>query len=169
MDLSYVYSKSSLWVQDGARIGSLFSFTPPAMTAIIGDFKTTWMDMAMGVDTGMEPMTSTFKVGADLDILSLFGIMPGKTTRIQAKRTYKDPTGAFHTFIDEMEGIISAQEPDEHGTDGQESVGYSITMRLNYYRLTVNGEEIYEINPYEMIRSIRGVNMLQEEKEAHMR
>lgn len=166
MDLSYLYSKSALWVQDGARIGSLLSFTPPAMTAIIGDYKTTWMDVAMPVDTGMEPMQCTFKTGADLDVLTLFGFMPGRTTRVQARRTYKDSAGGEYTFIDDLEGVIASLEPDEHGKDGQESVGYVITLRLSYYRLTVNGEEIYEIDPQNMIRAIRGVNALQWEKDA---
>ncbi|MHA1067000.1 phage major tail tube protein [Enterobacter ludwigii] len=169
MDLSYVYRKSALWVQDGARIGSLLSFTPPAMTAIIGNYKTTWMDMAMPVDTGMEPMTATFKVGADLEVLSLFGFIPGGKTRVQARRIYKDSAGTLHTFIDEMEGIIGTLESDEHTSDGQEGVGFTVTLSLGYYKLTVNDEEIYLIDPPNMIRAVRGVNVLQAEKDALLR
>ena len=165
MDLNYIYSKSALWVQDGARIGSLLSFTPPAMTAIIGNHKTTWMDVAMPVDTGMEPMQCAFKVGADLDVLSLFGFIPGASTRVQARRTYKDTSGAMHVFVDELQGIIGTIEADEHGTEGQESVGFTVTMFLSYYRLTVDDEVIYEIDPLNMIRAVRGVNVLQEEKD----
>jgi P2 family phage contractile tail tube protein len=165
MDMNYVYSKSGLWVQDGARIGSLFTFTPPAMTATIGDFKTTWMDVAMPIDTGMDPMQCTFKTGADLEILSLFGFIPGQATRVQARRTYKDTNNVLHLFIDELEGVIASIEPDEHGTDGKETVGVTVTMRLSYYRLTVDNQEIYKISPRVMIRAIRGVNTLQAEKD----
>ncbi|AYN30012.1 phage tail protein [Buttiauxella sp. 3AFRM03] len=166
MDLSFIYSKSSMWTQNGSRIGDLRSFTPPAMTGIIGDHKTTWMDTAMPVDTGMEPMQCTFKTGADPDVLSLFGFIPTATTRIQMRRTYKDSNGALLTFTDELEGIIATIESDEHGTDGQEAVGCTVTMRLSYYRLTINDQEIYEIDPKNMIRAVRGVNTLQAEKDA---
>lgn len=165
-DLTYVYSKSALWTQDSVRIAGLNAFTAPAITATIGNKKTTWMDMAIPVDNGLEPMTSEFKTDADIDILALFGFMPGRTTRVQARRTYRDGNGGLHTFIDEMEGLIGTITPDESGTDSKEGVGLSVTMNLSYYKLTVDGAEIYEIDPQNMIRSVNGTNTLQDEKDA---
>ncbi|MGM5531584.1 phage major tail tube protein [Mixta calida] len=166
MELSYVYSKSALYTQDGTRIAGLQSFTPPALTATIGNYKTAWMDMAMPVDNGMEPMNCELKVSADSDVLALFGFIPGSTTRVQTRRTYRDNNGGLHTFVDEMQGIIGTLTPDEHSTDGKESTGMSVTMNLSYYRLTVDGKEMYEIDPQNMIRAVNGVNVLADEKDA---
>lgn len=165
-DLTYVYSKSALWTQDGNRIASLASLTPPAMTATIGNYKTTWMDAAIPVDNGMEPMQCQFKVGADVAVLALFGFIPGSTTRVQARRTYRDSNGGLHTFIDEMQGLIGTITADEHGTDSKEGVGNAVTMNLSYYKLTADGTVIYEIDPQNMIRSVNGVNTLADEKDA---
>ncbi|NEG58179.1 phage major tail tube protein [Pantoea agglomerans] len=166
MELSYVYSKSALYTQDGTRIAGLQSFTPPALTATIGNYKTAWMDMAMPVDNGMEPMSCEFKVSCDSDVLALFGFIPGSTTRVQTRRTYKDNNGGLHTFVDEMQGIIGTLTPDEHGSDSKEGVGMSATLNLSYYRLTADDREVYEIDPQNMIRAVNGVNMLADEKDA---
>lgn len=165
-NLTYVYSKSALWTQDSVRIAGLNSFTAPAITATIGNKKTTWYDMAVPVDTGLEPMQSEWKVDCDIDVLGLFGFMPGRTTRVQARRTYRDSNGGLHTFVDEMEGVIGTITPDEAGTDSKEGVGMTVTMNLSYYKLTINGKVIYEIDPQNMNRTVNGTNVLQDEKDA---
>nr|WP_159465389.1 phage major tail tube protein [Scandinavium goeteborgense] len=166
MNTGFIYSKSGLWLGNNTRVAGVLSMTPPAITATIGNYKTTWMDMATPVDNGMEPMQTEFKVGTDPDVLALFGFIPGSSTRIQVRRTYRDTDGALHTFVDEMEGIIGTITPDEAGTDSKEGVGMSVTMNLSYYKLTVDGKEIYEIDPANMIRSVNGVNVLADEKDA---
>lgn len=164
MKASFIYSKSGLWIGNNNRVAGVMSLTPPAITATIGNYKTTWMDMAIPVDTGMEPMQTEFKVGADTDVLAMFGFIPGNRTRVQVRRTYRDTLGELHTFIDEMEGIIGTITPDEAGTDSKEGVGNAITMNLSYYKLTIDGKEMYEIDPENMIRSVNGVNTLADEK-----
>lgn len=165
-ELTYVYSKSALWTGDSVRIAGLNEFTPPAITATIGNKKATWMDAAIPVDTGLEPMQSEFKTDADTSMMALFGFIPGRPTRAQARRTYRDNTGVLHTFVDEFEGIVGNITPDAHGTDGKESVGLSVTMHLSYYKLTVDDQVIFEIDPQNMKRVIDGVNVLEDEKNA---
>lgn len=166
MNTGFIYSKSGLWLGNNTRVAGVLSLTPPAITATIGNYKTTWMDMATPVDNGMESMQTEFKVGTDPDVMALFGFIPGSSTRVQLRRTYRDTDGVLHTFVDEMEGIIGTITPDEAGTDSKEGVGMSVTMNLSYYKLTVDGKEIYEIDPANMIRSVNGVNVLADEKDA---
>ncbi|HEY2454152.1 MAG TPA: phage major tail tube protein [Scandinavium sp.] len=166
MNTGFIYSKSGLWLGNNIRVAGVLSLTPPAMTATIGNYKPTWQDMATPVDTGMEPMQAEFKTGADTDVLGMFGFIPGSSARVQIRRTYRDTDGVLHTFVDELEGIVGTITADEAGTDGKESVGMSVTMNLGYYKLTVDGKEIYEIDPPNMIRSINGVNVLADEKDA---
>lgn len=165
-DLTYVYSKSALWDPNGVRIAGLNSLTPPAITATIGNKKTTWYDMAIPVDNGLEPAQCEFKTDADMDVMVLFGFMPGRTTRVQARQTYRDSNQGLHTFVYELEGIVGTITPDEGGTDSKEGVGLSITMNLSYYKLTVDNNVIYEIDPQNMNRTIGGTNTLQDEKDA---
>lgn len=165
-DLTYVYSKSALWTQDSVRIAGLKAFTPPAITATIGNKKTTWYDMAVPVDNGLEPTQCEFKTDADPDVMIMFGFMPGQTARVQARRTYRDSNGGLHVFVDELEGIVGTMTPDENGTDSKEGVGLSVTMNLSYYKLTIDDRVIYEIDPQNMNRTINGVNVLQDEKDA---
>lgn len=165
-DLTYVYSKSAIWTQDSVRIADLRSLTPPAIVSTIGNLKTTWFDMAIPVDTGLEPMQAEFKTGADTALLALFGFIPGNSTRVQARRTYVDSAGGLHTFVDELEGVIGSITPDEHGSDSKEGVGLTVVLNLSYYKLTVDGQEIYEIDPQNMVRAVNGQNTLAAEKDA---
>ena len=167
MNSGFVYEASALWVGDNVRVANVMSLTPPAIVATIGNYKTTWMDAAIPVDTGMEPMQLEFKCGADQDVLTLFGFLPSGKARAQVRRVYNDvATGTEHTFVDEFEGIVGSITPDENGTDSKETVGSAVVMNLSYYKLTVDGSEIYEIDPLNMIRSINGVNVLQGRKNA---
>ena len=161
----FVYSKSALWLQDNVRVAGLKSFTPPPLTAKIGNYQPAWMDMPIPVDTGMEAMQLEYKVDCDISVLALFGIVNGSTSRAIAKRSFKDTDGAIHKWTEEFEGIVGTITSDETSNDSKENVGLSVTMNLKYYKLTVDGSTLIEIDPEHMIRSVNGVNQLAEEKD----
>lgn len=165
-DKTFAYDVAALWMQDNTRIADIRSFTPPALAVTVGNFKTTWYDMAIPVDTGLEPMQSEFKAGCDVDILAMFGMIQGGKSRVQVRRVYTDSDQTVHTWIDEMEGVISNITADEHGTDSKEGVGVTVTMNLSYYKLTVDDSVRIEIDPANMIRSVNGVNQLAALKDA---
>lgn len=165
-DNGFVYDSAGLWLQDNIRISSVTSITPPAITAKIGAFQPTWMDMPIPVDNGMEAMQLEFKVSCDRDVLALFGMVPGGKTRAQVRRNYLDLDETMHTWVDEFEEIIGTVTPDEHGNDSKDGVGMSVTMNLSYYKLTADNVELIEINPRQMIRSVNGVNQLAARKDA---
>jgi hypothetical protein len=165
MNTQLVYSKGYLYVQNNIRVAGLRSFTPPALVNTVGAVRATWMDAPVSVDTGMEAMQCDIKVAADMDILSLFGFVKGRTVRAQIRRTFKNiTTNELSEWVDEVEGLISNMAPDEHGADGQESVTYGITMNVNYYKMTVDGKVYYEIDPLNMKRVISGVDTLADER-----
>lgn len=165
MDTINTYSKGVLYVQNNVRVAGIRAFTPPALVNTVGNIRTTWMDAPISVDTGMEAMQIDMKIAADISLLGLFGFAEGRTVRAQIRRTYKDSNAVDHGWIDEVEGLISNMAPDEHGADGQESVGYAVTMNVNYYKLTVDGTVYYEIDPQRMIRVINGVDVLARERQ----
>ncbi|MBL5919781.1 phage major tail tube protein [Lelliottia amnigena] len=165
MNNNFIYSKSALYLQNNIRVAGLRAITPPAIVSTVGNYKTTWMDTSIPVDTGMEAMQMNCKVDADTDVLALFGFVQGRTVRAQIRRTYKDSQQQLHEWVDELEGLISSITPDEHGTDSQESVGNAIVMNLSYYKLTVDGNVIYEIDPANMKRVVNGVDTLAAERQ----
>jgi P2 family phage contractile tail tube protein len=165
MDTQLVYSKGALYVQNNIRVAALRSFTPPALVNTVGTIRATWQDAPVSVDTGMEAMQCDIKVGADKDVLGLFGFVQGRKVRAQIRRTFKDTTtNKLIDIIDEVEGLISNLTPDEHSSDGQESVGYSLTMNVNYYKMTMGSTVYYEIDPLNMIRVVNGVDTLADER-----
>jgi P2 family phage contractile tail tube protein len=165
MNTQLVYSKGAMYVQNNVRVAGLNSFTPPALVNTVGSVRATWQDAPVSVDTGMEAMQCDIKVRADKDVLGLFGFVKGRKVRAQIRRTFKDmTTNELSEWVDEVEGLISNLTPDEHGADGQESVAYSITMNVNYYKMTVDGFVYYEIDPLNMKRVVNGVDTLADER-----
>ncbi|WP_234262247.1 phage major tail tube protein [Klebsiella aerogenes] len=165
MNNQLTYSKGTLYVQNNVRVAGVLSFTPPALTNTVGTRRTTWMDAPVSVDTGMEAMQVDFKVNADKDVLGLFGFAEQRRVRAYIHRTFKGLNeNDLRLYVDEVEGLISNITPDEHGADGQESVGYAITMNVNYYKQTIDDDVFYEIDPVNMIRIIAGVDTLEKER-----
>ncbi len=166
MNTGFIYSKSALWVQDNTRVAGVKSLTPPALTAQIGNYQSSWMDAPIPVDNGMQAMQLEYKVDCDASVLGLFGMISGANTRAQVRRTYRGTDRVLHTWVEEFEGIIGTITPDESSNDSKENVGMSVTMNLSYYKLTIDGAEIYEIDPLNLIRSVNGTNQLADEKSA---
>ncbi|MDY3572302.1 phage major tail tube protein [Enterobacter hormaechei] len=160
MNTGFIYAKSALWVQNNVRVANVMSMTPPAVVVTVGNYKTTWMDAPAPVDTGMEAMQADFKVGADADVLAMFGFAQGRKVRAQIRRVYQNADGTQSTWVDELEGIIGSITPDEHSNSGQESVGMAVVMNLMYYKLTVDSSVMYEIDILNCKRIINGVDQM---------
>jgi hypothetical protein len=160
MNTGFIYAKSALWVQNNIRVANVMSMTPPAVVVAVGNYRTTWMDAPAPVDTGMEAMQADFKVGADVDVLAMFGFAQGRKVRAQIRRVYLNADTTESVWVDELEGIVGSITPDEHGNSGQESVGMAVVMNLSYYKLTVDNTVMYEIDTLNCKRIINGVDQM---------
>lgn len=160
---SNVYRAHALWVQ-GRLVCGCESYTPVDMKIIEDEFKTGSMDMATTLDGGMEKMGASFKVkGSDVDVMSMFGFIPGVRTRFEIRTAFVN-TNSGETIIrkDFYEGLITGITEDEQGTDSKSSVGQSVTIAPNYFKRVQADKEIYELHPAKMIRRVNGVNVLGE-------
>lgn len=157
---SNVYRAHALWVQ-GRRVCGCVSYTPVDMKVIEDEYKTGAMDMSVTLDGGMDKMGASFKVaGSDVNVMSMFGLIPGVRTRFEIRSAFTGVNGETITQVDIYEGLITGITDDEQGTDSKSSVGQSVTIAPSYFKRTLGGLEIYELHPVKMIRRINGVNVL---------
>lgn len=158
-----VYRAHALWVQ-GRLVCGCESYTPVDMKIIEDEFKTGSMDIAMTLDGGMEKMGASFKVkGSDVDVMSMFGFIPGVRTRFEIRTAFVDVNTGRPIFRkDFYEGLITGITDDEGGTDSKSGVGQNVTIAPNYFKRIQGEKEIYEIHPAKMIRRVNGVNVLGE-------
>jgi P2 family phage contractile tail tube protein len=118
------------------------------------------MDAPTEVDMGQAKMNAKLKIAdPDEDILSLVGIVPGNATRLIARGGYvRDHDNVTVAAVVELAGKFT-KGSFETWKSGDKS-GVSIEMAVDYYKLTIGGREIYEIDVLNMKRIIGGVDQL---------
>lgn len=132
----------------------------PEVSIKTDDFRAGGMDAEAEIDMGTEKMEAKFKLAdPDPDVLSLVGLTRGNSTRLVAKGSYvRDSDGARVQVVAELAGRL------KKGGVGQWKAGDKAEgeyeMSVNYYKLTVGGREIHEIDVENMIRRIGGVDQL---------
>lgn len=155
-----VYFGCSLF-QNGFQITDSLTYTPPAIEIVTAPFKAGAMNAPVYVDRGTKPMAATFKIGGSETFPYVFlGFTPGVEARLTVRRVYRD-SGEVRYLEDELTGFISAIRPDPHGASNKGDVGHTITMSVNYLKISANGLiPLLEINPIQGLRKIMGVNVL---------
>lgn len=118
------------------------------------------MDAPTELDMGQAAMNAKLKIcDPDEDILTLVGIYPGNATRLILRGAFvRDHDNTTVPVVAELGGKFKKGGFDawKSGDKG----GISIEMAVDYYKLTINGREIYEIDVLNCKRIIGGVDQL---------
>lgn len=150
----------TLFVDAIHRLEGAVEYSPPELAVALLSLRTGGMDAPVPVDDGMEAMSVSFKIyGIDRDMVTRFGMLPGKKVRLTAYEAFI-MLGIERGKIDEMEGIISRIAPDARPNSNLGEAGMTVEMALSYYRSSLDGEELLEIIPEQMVRRVNGVNVL---------
>ena len=103
--------------------------------------------------------------GVDLTVLKQFGMVKVDGVMLRFAGAYQqDDTGE----VVAVEIVVRGRhETIEMGDDAAgEDTEHSITTTCSYYKLTVNGEEVIEIDLLNFIEKVGGVDMLAEQRKA---
>jgi len=121
------------------------------------------MDGPVGIDMGTEGMTSDMTF-ADwpVDVMKMVGTTQRFVFRPAAQSA--EGGGDADTIIATVGGMVTAPETD--ALKPGEGSKLKLVMDVRYYRLEINGEEIWEIDLAAGIRKIGGVDQLAEIRRA---
>jgi hypothetical protein len=138
----------------------------PAMKIKEESFRAGGMDAPVSVDMGMEELEATFtSTKISKDILSLFGIAPGRMQDITCYGALVSETdGTTRQARANMTGNIRSVEPDAWKPG--EKAGIKFTAKLSFYELLIDGDPVYKIDIPNYVREIGGVDQLAEMRAA---
>lgn len=155
-----VYRGCSLF-QNGFEIADSVSYTPPEIAIERTWFKTGAMNAPVAVDRGTKAMSATYKItGYDVSPYLFLGFIPGVKARLTVRRAYQTEGGTDY-LEDELEGFIDTIRADECGDSDRDKVGHTVTMSVDYYKVSLNGiMPLLEINAALGLRKVMGVNVL---------
>lgn len=132
----------------------------PEISVKTEDHRAGGMDTETSIDMGLEKLSAKFKISdPDPDILALVGNMNSNSARLVLRGSFvRDTDNTRVAVIAELSGRLNK---GSFGTwKAGDKSGQDYEMSVNYYRLTVGGREVYEIDVENMVRRIDGVDQL---------
>ncbi|MFC3338153.1 phage major tail tube protein [Paracandidimonas soli] len=141
-------------------IGKVAEITPPKLTAKMEEWRAGGMDAPIDIDLGMEKLSMEWTVGGYVkQVLTQFGSLRHNGVLLRF-------AGALQSDdledVQAVEIIMRGRHSDiDFGTaKAGDDTAKKITSSLSYYKLTMNGEELVEIDIPNMVKRIGGKDLM---------
>ena len=116
-------------------------------------------DAPIELDMGMDKMESTFTMVEYLTALNeLFGLINGPDTSVIFRGAMQAQGQDAVPIVATIRGRF--MEVDSGTWKSGEKTTQKFTCSVNYYKLTINGVDVYEIDVVYMVRNIAGVDQM---------
>lgn len=141
-------------------LGQVEEVTLPNLTRKMEEWRGGGMNAPIKTDQGMEAMTMDFTCGGLMeDALKQFGTTEHDGVMLRFAGSYqRDDTGEVSAVEVVIRGRHSAIEMGTAKTG--ENSPFKVTSELSYYKLTIDAEDVIEIDIINMIEKIGGVDRL---------
>jgi P2 family phage contractile tail tube protein len=155
---SNIFADFTVWIQDNGKIGEAPSFQPPEINLQTEDFRGGGMDGTVEIPMGIEKIEFDFDLHTwDTDIWTSFGYGPGSMDVPIFFRGYLiTASGDEKGVVIETRSLIKSIKPAKV-EPGKKSI-VSVHLAANYYRHNVDGTDIAEIDVFNRVTMINGVD-----------
>jgi P2 family phage contractile tail tube protein len=148
----------SLFVDGRGLAGTIETLTLPNLTTKMEEFRGGGMDAPIEHDMGMEKLEGSFILAEyNPDILALYGLAVADKQLTARGAMRRDGEAAIPIVVN-MTGVIKQVEKGDWKAGDMSKPTFSFALR--YYKLTIGGRELVEIDKVNMIRKIDGVDQL---------
>ncbi|EGG94657.1 phage major tail tube protein [gamma proteobacterium IMCC1989] len=155
-----VLKNMNLSVDGKGYAGVIEEIVLPKLTVKTEEFRGGGMDTPVKLDMGMEALEISFTLKKfDKGLLTRFGLGNGKRVQLTVRGGLSsDGDGSEIPLTINLQGMIT--EMDFGTWKAGENAMVKATVSLRYYKLTLDGEELHEIDIANMIRKIDGFDYL---------
>lgn len=146
--------------------GEASEVTPPKLTRKMDEWRGGGMDAPVKIDLGQEAMQGTVKIRGDSpELLKKWGVTTHDGVGMRLRRAIKSDSGGQVQAVEEVwRGRFS--EIDQGSYKSGDPNEKSYMAELSYYRHTIDGQVIMEIDVVNMICIVDGVDVLQAQRDA---
>lgn len=154
-----VLKNINMFVDGRGYAGQVESVTPPTLTLQTEEFRAGGMDAPIDVSMGMEKLEASAALRSyDSNVLALFGVQNGASVPLTFRGALESFDGSVKAVVMNMRGKITSMEPGTWTPGELSSLG--LTFSLTYFKQTIDGKVIHEIDVENMVRIINGVDTL---------
>jgi P2 family phage contractile tail tube protein len=154
----------NLSVDGRGYAGEVENVTPPKLTIKTEDDRSGGRDAPRKLDVGMEALECSFMLKKfDTDVLSMFGLISGSDVPLTL-RGGVDQAGETVPVVINLRGKFT--ELDEGEWQAGKKVEMKCAVACNYYKRTVGGKVVHEIDVDNAIRVVNGVDQMKAFRDA---
>lgn len=152
----------TVWVDGYGYAGRLSGAKLPVVKAKTEAYRDGGMDGETDLEFGVEKLEYGLTFSElDANLLAL-ALRRGAGITIRGSIEGEGPNAAKTPLVAELRGLNTEADPGEWGDPKKSEV--KINGTADYYRLRINGREVYEIDILNLIRRIDGVDQLAERR-----
>ena len=160
-----IIKNMNCFVDGRGYAGHVTELTPPKLTIKTDEHQAGGMDTPIQIDMGMEKIEATFILTKyDPEVLKLFGVVDSNTTRFTFRAAAQSEDNKVTPIILEMSGKL--KEIDRGTWKPAEKATTTFNIALDYYKETIDGQVIIEIDVKNMKRIINGTDRLADMRSA---
>ncbi|MEX3555740.1 MAG: phage major tail tube protein [Burkholderia gladioli] len=141
-------------------IGKTAELTLPKLSHKMEEYRGGGMVGPVQVDLGQEAIEIEWSLGGiDRDVLKQYGASTADAVMLRFAGAYQDDASGAWTAVEIV--VRGGQKEHDFGNaKAGDDTTHKVTMPLSYYKLSINGEVIYEIDVINSILSVGGTDLL---------
>ncbi len=161
--LPKILKNFNVFVDGRGYAGRVDEITLPKLTIKTEEYQGAGMSAPVEIDMGMEKLEMDLTFSEyDQELFKLFGLTNGSEFALTIRGALQG-TGDTLPVIINVRGYFKEMDFDSWKPAEKATLKCSVTC--NYYKLTIDGVELIEIDPVNMIRTVNGIDQLSKIKE----
>ncbi len=152
------------FVDGRGYVGRVTEVEVPKLALKMEEYRAGGMDAAVEIETGMEKLENSLTFAEyDEEIYKMFGLVDGNAVSLTLRGARQNDQGTDEIIINLRGGY---KELDSGTWKAGDDATLKASVALRYYKLTIAGKELIEIDVENMVRKINGKDQLADQRKA---
>lgn len=167
IQLPRILKNMNLFIDGRGYAGRIDEIALPKLAAAVEEHRAGGMDAPLNLDMGMEALEATFTLSEfDENIWAGFGLLENNVIPCTVRGSIQaQGTSEAQPVVANLRGGWQELDPGTWKPGDKNQL--SVTMMCRYYKLTINGRTVAEIDVPNMIRIIDGTDQIAQQR-AHL-
>lgn len=156
----------NLFIDGRGHAGHVNDITLPKLSIKTEELRAGGMDVPVHIDVGMEKMECSFVLSDfNPDVFRSFGLMDGAEVPVVIRgATQAQGSPKVQAVVITLRGGFKTIDSGVWKVGDKHTL--TVTAAVTYYKLTVDGEDLVEIDAINMIRRVNGIDHLEAQRNA---